>query len=79
MEKTVAALTPQEFTALIEDTIDKRWEVWLTQLLDALVETSEERDADFQSEFATALKRAQQQAKAGETIELETFREQLMQ
>jgi len=79
MQKTIATLTPQEFTEIIEHTIDKRLEVWLTQVLDALMESTEEREADFRPEFAASLTRAQQQAEAGETIDLETFRKQRLQ
>jgi hypothetical protein len=37
MERALAALSAEEFEQLVERTIDRRLEVWLTQLMDALI------------------------------------------
>lgn len=73
MEET---LSKQELKELVEQTIDRRLEVWLVQLTDALIGTSEE-GLPLQSEFAAALRRSLEQARSGEGIDLGTFREQL--
>jgi len=36
MERALEALSTEEFENLVERTIDKRLETWLTQLMDAL-------------------------------------------
>ena len=51
-------------------------EVWLVQLTDALVGTSEEGLA-LQPEFAASLRRSLKQARSGEGLALDTFREHL--
>ena len=37
MEKTLGALSAKEFEELVERTIDRRLEVWLTQLTDVWI------------------------------------------
>jgi hypothetical protein len=76
MEKALVDLSTKEFEELVERTIDKRLEVWLTQLVDAWTGLKEE-DKPINAEFADSLKLALEQARAGEGIELQTFREQL--
>ncbi len=78
MEKTVAMLSPEEFEILLKQIIDRQMEVWFTQLLDTLSYTKEENEAPLQTEFTTSLKRAIEQADAGEMIDLDSFREQLV-
>jgi hypothetical protein len=73
MEET---LSKQELKELVEHVIDRRMEVWLVQLIDALVGTSEE-DLPLQPEFAASLRRSLEQARSGEGVGLDTFREQL--
>lgn len=73
MEET---LTKQELKDLVERTIDRRMEVWLAQLTDALVGMSEE-ELPLQPEFAASLRRSLEQARTGEGTDLATFREQL--
>jgi hypothetical protein len=73
MEKT---LTKQELRELVEHAIDRRMEVWLTQLTDALIGTSEE-DLPLQPEFAASLRRSLEQARSGKGVSLDAFREQL--
>ena len=77
MEKAWEALSAEEFEELIERTIDRRLEVWLTQLMDALIDLQEEESAELQPEFAASLRRSLEQARSGEGIDLETFRDQI--
>jgi hypothetical protein len=46
MEKTLGELSTKEFEQLVERTIDRRFEVWLTQLADALTGLREEENAE---------------------------------
>jgi len=39
MERALGALSTEEFEQLVERTIDRRLKVWLTQLLDALIDS----------------------------------------
>jgi hypothetical protein len=73
MEET---LSKQELKELVEHTIDRRMEVWLVQLTDALIGTSEE-DLPLQPEFAASLRRSLEQARSGKGVDLDAFREQL--
>ena len=73
MEET---LSKQELKELVERTIDRRMEVWLAQLTDALIGMSEE-ELPLQPEFAASLRRSLEQARAGEGTSLADFREQL--
>ena len=77
MEKTLAALSTKEFEELVERTIDRRLEVWLTQLMDAFIGLQDEEDAELQPEFAASLRRALEQACSGEGMDLKTFRDQI--
>ncbi len=76
MQKTLAELSTTEFEAMVERTINKRLQVWLTQLMDALLDSSEEKNAEFRPEFTASLRRSLEQAQAGEGIDLKTFRDQ---
>ena len=69
-------LSKQELKEWVEHTIDHRMEVWLVQLTDALIGTSEE-GLSLQPEFAATLRRSLEQARAGECTDLDTFRNQL--
>ena len=78
MEKTIGTLSTKEFQELIEHTIDKRLEVWLTQLADAWMKLpDDEENAEFRPEFAASLKRSLEQAQRGEGVNLETFRKRI--
>jgi len=77
MAKTLGELSAEEFEELVERTIDRRLQVWLTQLLDAFIGLREEEDAELQPEFAASLRRSLEQARSGEGIDLESFRDQL--
>ena len=70
-------LSKQELQEWVERAIDRRMEVWLTQLTDALIGVSEEENSVLRPEFAASLRRALEQARSGKTIDLDTFREQL--
>jgi len=77
MERALETLATREFEKLVERTIDRRFEVWLTQLMDALLGSEEEERAELQPEFAASLRRSLEQARLGEGIDLQTFREQI--
>ena len=77
MDKTIADLSPAEFEEIVERTIDRRMQVWLTQILDAVSETDEEENAELQPEFAESLRRSLHQAEANQGISLEQLRKQL--
>ena len=78
MEKALQALSAKEFEELVERTIDRRLEVWLTQLMDAFIGLQDdEEDAELQPEFAASLRRALEQARSGQGIDLKTFRDQI--
>jgi hypothetical protein len=77
MTHSVADLSTEEFETLIERTIDRRMEVWLTQLLDALTGIEDDEDAEFQPDFAASLTRSLEQARTGQGINLDSFRAQL--
>ncbi len=77
METALEALSAEEFEKLVERTIDRRLEVWLTQLMDALIGMQEEESAELRPEFAASLRRSLEQARSGEGIDLEIFRAQI--
>jgi len=74
MEET---LSKQELKELVERTVDRRMEVWLTQLTDALIGVSEEESSALRPEFAASLRRAVEQARSGQGMDLDAFRKQL--
>ena len=77
MERSVGTLSAKEFEELVEQTIDRRFEVWLTQLMDALTGLQDEENAELQPEFAASLRRSLEQARSEEGVDLKTFREQI--
>jgi len=78
MQKAARELSAEELERLIERTIDRRLQVWLTQLADALLSLEDgEEGAELRPEFAASLRRSLAQARSGEGIDLETFREQI--
>ena len=79
MQTALAELSAEQFEQLIERAIDRRFEVWLGQLLDALDGDGEEDSAKLRPEFAQSLKKSIEQAHHGEGLDLRTFREQLTQ
>lgn len=74
METTLANLSPNELENLIATTIDRRMEVWLTQLLDAIGDMHEEDKIELQPEFEASLKVALRQAEGDEVVSLDEFR-----
>jgi hypothetical protein len=78
MAKSLSELTAEEFEELVERTIDKRFEVWLTQLMDAFEGVSDENGDELRPEFAASLRRSLAQAKVGEGVDLGTFRHALV-
>ncbi len=77
MERALGTLSAEELEGLVERTIDRRLEVWLTQLMDALIGLEEEESAELHPEFAASLRRSLEQARSGKGVDLQTFREQL--
>ena len=77
LDATIADLSPHELENLITDVIDRRMNVWLTQLLDAIGERQEENDAEMLPAFENALRKAIQQADEGEVVSLDAFLAQL--
>ena len=77
MEKTVVELPTKEIEELVERAVDRRLEVWLVQLVDALMGLQEEESAELRPEFAASLRRALEQARSGKGIDLKTFRTQI--
>jgi hypothetical protein len=77
MSVALKDLSTEQLEQLIERTIDRRLQVWLEQLLDALTEIDEEDKAVLRPEFAESLRRSIAQARAGEGIDLQSFREQI--
>jgi hypothetical protein len=77
MDKMLAELTTEEFSDLLERTLDRRLEVWFTQLTDALVGSQAEEGTDLQADFSASLRRSIEQARAGAGADLETFRKQV--
>ncbi len=67
MAKTLAEISTTELEQLVERTIDKRLEVWLAQLADALTGVSED-EMPLRSDFAVSLRRSLEQARVGEGI-----------
>jgi len=77
MAKSLSELTAEEFEELVERTIDKRLEVWLTQLMDAFEGVSDENGDELRPEFAASLRRSLEQARSGVGTPLHTFRSEL--
>jgi hypothetical protein len=77
VHKTVGELPTEELQRLIEQTIDRRLAVWLTQILDALSALEDEEGAGLRPEFEESLRRALEHADAGDVVDLRTFRQQL--
>jgi len=70
MSTTLQDLSPDQFEQLIERTIDRRLQVWLEQVLDALTVLDDEDKAVLRPEFAASLRRSIAQAHAGEGMGL---------
>ncbi|HIE55640.1 MAG TPA: hypothetical protein EYP90_10735 [Chromatiaceae bacterium] len=77
MDKTISTMSPQEFETMVEQAIDRRMQVWLTQLFDALGGFKEEDNAPLQPDFTVALERSIEQARAGNVIDINDFRKSL--
>jgi hypothetical protein len=77
MAKSMGELTAEEFEELVERAIDRRFEVWLTQLMDALEGLGDENVDELRPEFAASLRRSLEQATAGEGTTLNELRHEL--
>jgi hypothetical protein len=76
MNKTLDKLSTNEFESLVEHAVDKRLEIWMTQLMDALA-SIEEPSSELRPEFAESLRKAIKQSQAGESMDLKSFRRQV--
>ena len=76
MNKTLSQLSTNEFETLVERTVDKRLEVWMTQLMDALT-SIDEPASELRPEFAESLRKAIKQSQAGEGMDLKSFRDEI--
>jgi len=76
MNKTLVQLSTNEFEALVESAVDKRLEVWMTQLMDALTGIDEPA-GELRPEFAESLRKAIRQSQAGEGTDLKSFRNEI--
>jgi hypothetical protein len=77
VSRTLAELTLEELEELVERTIDGRFEVWLTHLVDALDALTDENGDEFRPEFAGSLRRSLEQARLGEGTTVDAFRRRL--
>lgn len=69
MNKTLNQLSTNEFESLVERAVDKRLEVWMTQLMDALT-SIDEPVSEFRPEFAESLRKAIKQSQVDTTSPL---------
>jgi len=76
MNKTVNQLSTNEFETLVERAVDKRLEVWMTQLMDALT-SIDEPASELRPDFAESLQKAIKQSQAGEGLDLKSFRDEI--
>ena len=76
MNKTLDQLSTNEFSNLVERAVDRRLEVWMTQLMDALT-SIDEPASDLRPEFAASLRKAIKQSEAGEGVDLKSFRKEI--
>jgi len=76
MSTALKELSVEQLEQLIERTIDRRLQVWLEQVLDALTVSDEDKSV-LRPEFAESLRRSLAQARAGEGMDLKSFREQI--
>jgi len=76
MNKTLNQLSTNEFESLVERAVDKRLEVWMTQLMDALT-SIDEPSGELHPEFAESLQKAIKQSENGEGMDLKSFRKEI--
>jgi len=76
MNKTLVQLSTTDFEALVERAVDKRLEVWMAQLMDALT-SIDEPASELRPEFAESLRKAIKQSQAGEGTDLKSFRDEI--
>ncbi len=70
MSIALKELSTEQVEQLIERTIDRRLQVWLEQVLDALTVSDDEDKSALHPEFAESLRHALAQARAGEGLDL---------
>ncbi len=77
MAERLADLSTEEFEALMERVVDRSLQVWLTQMMDALVGAEDEDEAELKPAFEASLRRSLDQARNREGVDLHTFRTQI--
>jgi hypothetical protein len=77
MARNLGELTAEEFEELVERAIDRRFEVWVTQLMDAFEGLSDDNGDELRPGFAASLRRSLEQARSGEVTTLDAFRREL--
>lgn len=77
MGKLVGQMTEAELEDLIGRVVSERLNVLFVQLMDALADDWDEECKELKPEFEEGLRRAMEQARRGEGVDLETFRAQL--
>jgi uncharacterized protein YbjT (DUF2867 family) len=77
MAKSLSELTAEEFEELLARTIDKRFGVWLTRMMDAFEGVSDENGDELRPGFAASLRRSLEQARSGTGTPLNAFRGEL--
>jgi len=76
MNKALDQLSANEFEILVERAVDRRLEVWMTQLMDALT-SIDEPAGELRPEFAASLRNAIKQSETGEGMDLQSFRKEI--
>jgi hypothetical protein len=76
MNKTLDQLSPSEFESLVERAVDRRLEIWMTQLMDALT-SIDEPEGELRPEFVESLRKAIKQSETGEGMDLKSFRKEV--
>ena len=79
MAKSVGELSERESEELVGRVVDSRMQVWLDQFMDELRGLDDEDQAELRPEFAAGPRRAIEQARRGEGIELNALRQRLGQ
>lgn len=68
VSRTVGDLSTDELQRIIEQSIDRRLSVWLTQILDALSALEDEEGAQLRPAFEESLRRALEHAENGDVV-----------
>jgi hypothetical protein len=75
MGQRLADMSSEELENLVSRTVDRRLQVWLQQVLDAMGDADDE--TELKPEFADGLRRSLEQVRNGQVLDLDAFREQI--